>query len=192
VIAFAISLATGCVQEVDSQGQPVEESMTASCEGCVDLFYCESLDGDAKLTSSRKGRAEGALQVLQALLPEATLRVRPVPSLVQARPGYRTFVDQVRYPEGQNDLARTIATRLNVAQVRYPADMSPPLDYVSVWYCGPSSTPGGDCCAATATPGCTQASVKQCTCALDDYCCKTAWDAQCVTEARSSCGACAK
>ena len=59
---------------------------------------------------------------------------------------------------------------------------------------GPTSTSGGnptssstggpqtglDCCVAEATPGCADPSVEQCVCAVDDYCCTTEWNDECV------------
>jgi hypothetical protein len=46
----------------------------------------------------------------------------------------------------------------------------------------------GDCCAAQAVPGCGDATIEGCVCAVDDYCCSTAWDDVCVGEA-TDCGA---
>ena len=50
----------------------------------------------------------------------------------------------------------------------------------------------GNCCEATADiPGCTDAKIKECVCAKDDFCCKTEWDAQCVQQvAEFGCGLC--
>lgn len=48
----------------------------------------------------------------------------------------------------------------------------------------------GDCCLSSATAGCNQPSVVQCVCALDAYCCNTAWDSACVGVATNSCSAC--
>lgn len=45
-----------------------------------------------------------------------------------------------------------------------------------------------DCCTAGAA-GCLDAAVEACTCALDAYCCDTAWDMACVAQATSGCGA---
>jgi hypothetical protein len=47
-----------------------------------------------------------------------------------------------------------------------------------------------DCCADAASPGCSDGSVESCVCAIDDYCCTTAWDAACVGIATNDCGAC--
>ncbi|PRP96317.1 SBBP repeat-containing protein [Enhygromyxa salina] len=48
------------------------------------------------------------------------------------------------------------------------------------------------CCAAETTPGCVLPSVESCVCAVDSYCCTTAWDATCTNEVESlGCGSCA-
>lgn len=50
---------------------------------------------------------------------------------------------------------------------------------------------GGDCCTATAEPGCADATIESCVCAEDNYCCATAWDDICVGEVDSlGCGMC--
>lgn len=50
---------------------------------------------------------------------------------------------------------------------------------------GPDMTwnePQNDCDAANATPGCADPGVEAAVCAVDSYCCTTAWDAVCVNE----------
>ncbi len=40
--------------------------------------------------------------------------------------------------------------------------------------------PNEDCCTDQQSPGCTDAAIEACVCALDAYCCDTLWDATCV------------
>ncbi len=48
------------------------------------------------------------------------------------------------------------------------------------------------CCETSSKPGCIDPAVMQCVCAIDAYCCKTAWDSLCVGEVTSEgCGVCA-
>jgi hypothetical protein len=54
-----------------------------------------------------------------------------------------------------------------------------------------------DCCSSvhscceTGVQGCSDAAVEQCVCAVDPFCCATAWDAQCVALVESlGCGSC--
>jgi hypothetical protein len=47
----------------------------------------------------------------------------------------------------------------------------------------------GSCCIVTGTPGCQEPKVEACVCALDPYCCQTAWDSICASEA-DECGSC--
>jgi hypothetical protein len=45
------------------------------------------------------------------------------------------------------------------------------------------------CCEPSGLPGCGDASVEACVCALDSYCCETEWDDACVASASSdACG----
>ena len=47
----------------------------------------------------------------------------------------------------------------------------------------------GSCCQAQNGPGCENIEVMKCVCAMDPYCCDTAWDGICVSEAQQDCGA---
>ena len=49
----------------------------------------------------------------------------------------------------------------------------------------------GDCCSGGDTPGCFDAEVTACVCALDAFCCTDLWDVLCVELASEDCGACA-
>jgi hypothetical protein len=48
---------------------------------------------------------------------------------------------------------------------------------------------GGDCCAVHEDPGCAAASIQNCVCAQDSWCCNNGWDSVCVAIANDSCGA---
>lgn len=49
----------------------------------------------------------------------------------------------------------------------------------------------GDCCDPdNGTPGCDDAAVEACTCALDSFCCDVEWDGICVDQATADCNAC--
>ena len=45
----------------------------------------------------------------------------------------------------------------------------------------------GDCCTPNGSPGCEGPAVQQCVCEFDSYCCLTAWDQLCVSEADTNC-----
>ena len=53
--------------------------------------------------------------------------------------------------------------------------------------------PGGtDCCVDNGTPGCDDPDIEACVCAVDAFCCNTAWDQTCADEAVSlGCSECA-
>jgi hypothetical protein len=63
---------------------------------------------------------------------------------------------------------------------------------VDSYGCGTCSGGGpGDCCTAHSTPGCTNATIQNCVCAGDSYCCNYQWDGLCVSEVASfGCGSC--
>ena len=45
----------------------------------------------------------------------------------------------------------------------------------------------GDCCTPQATPGCEDATVTDCVCGTDGYCCTVEWDESCIAFAEASC-----
>lgn len=47
----------------------------------------------------------------------------------------------------------------------------------------------GTCCAAHDGTGCSNATIQECVCTLDGFCCETQWDATCVEEAGNDCNA---
>lgn len=51
--------------------------------------------------------------------------------------------------------------------------------------CGPPNP--NSCCVGTTSPGCEDGSCCALVCAVDPFCCQTAWDAICANEARSIC-----
>ncbi len=54
--------------------------------------------------------------------------------------------------------------------------------------CGPCK---GDCCADNGTPGCQDATVTECVCNLDPFCCDSYWDNICASEVEQyGCGTC--
>jgi hypothetical protein len=77
------------------------------------------------------------------------------------------------------------------------------VDQVGTFGCGSCGPEGGDggegdgggapsaCCEQQAGPGCPDATVQECVCAVDDYCCSVFWDLTCVGEVETlSCGSC--
>ena len=54
--------------------------------------------------------------------------------------------------------------------------------------CGFCAGSGG-CCDPHGSTGCADLAITQCVCGVDEYCCSTAWDELCVSEAGADCGA---
>ena len=52
-----------------------------------------------------------------------------------------------------------------------------------------TNTATNSCCEESGFPGCNDDAVLSCVCALDSFCCQVAFDAICVSEALTSCGA---
>jgi hypothetical protein len=55
-------------------------------------------------------------------------------------------------------------------------------------YCGGPGS--GDCCVASSTPYCEDSDCCSTVCAIDPYCCDTAWDSICASEAQDMCAIC--
>lgn len=73
------------------------------------------------------------------------------------------------------------------------ADFHVFMDSVSAWPIPIETVPVGDpgCCTANAGPGCDDPTVQACVCAIDSFCCETAWDDLCADEVASlGCGTC--
>jgi len=101
----------------------------------VDIFYCEA--GSPSITASRKKRADDASGRLTRSSAGATVRVRLLPSLVQARPGYQAFSDEIRYNDEGNEKAAAAqlakAIGIEGRNVRRIGFRTP--GYISVFYC---------------------------------------------------------
>jgi hypothetical protein len=103
----------------------------------IDLFYCEGGNGKAfeALTDSRRRRADAASAKLkQAGLNDVRLRL--LPTLVQARPGYQSNADEIRYENTPSETAaaKALAGILHVANTREVMLTKTP-NYISVFYC---------------------------------------------------------
>jgi hypothetical protein len=48
--------------------------------------------------------------------------------------------------------------------------------------------PTHPCCFSSDNPGCSDATVEACVCAIDNFCCDTQWDFTCVNNAENMCG----
>lgn len=71
------------------------------------------------------------------------------------------------------------------------------VDAVTTTGCGTCDVGGArdalpiaDCCTPMDGPGCADVQLEMCVCALDAFCCETAWDELCADEAVGYCGAC--
>lgn len=55
--------------------------------------------------------------------------------------------------------------------------------------CGVTCETGkaGECCGTSNVPGCNDAGIEACVCALDPYCCNNEWDGICMAEAQYEC-----
>lgn len=53
---------------------------------------------------------------------------------------------------------------------------------------GSGGTGVGNCCDDRRESGCSVPAIEGCVCGLDEYCCESGWDRQCVLEAREFCG----
>lgn len=75
------------------------------------------------------------------------------------------------------------------------------VEDTDLYQCGCAEPPGTsdtsdtdgptDCCTASPEPGCNEPDIEACVCALDNFCCDTAWDQQCTgLVSEGGCGMC--
>ena len=100
----------------------------------IDVFYCESRT--AVVTAARMRQADSALVKIKAT-SKAQVRSRLLPALVQARPGYQSFNDEVRYDDENNErqAAQALAEIVKIPASGLVQVTSPTPGYLSVFYC---------------------------------------------------------
>jgi hypothetical protein len=100
----------------------------------VDLFYCQASSAD--LTNARRARAHQALERIKQRQSGVIARVRVLTPGVQARPGYQSSADEIRFVDKGADKAAAaeLAKLLGV-----PAVAVRPVEertlYLSAFYC---------------------------------------------------------
>ena len=101
----------------------------------IDIFYCEA--SVPTLTDQRQNRAQEARLRLESQRVGVNVRVRLLPTLIQARPSYQSFADEIRFSD--RDKERNAATQLasivglaseNIRQIDFPSP-----GYISIFYC---------------------------------------------------------
>lgn len=102
----------------------------------VDIFYCEA--AAQATTEARRTRAEQAAEKLKGS-QVAQVRTRLLPSLVQARPGYQSFADEVRFNQsaGEKQAAADLARILGISPQSLRPVTTKTVRYLSVFYCAP-------------------------------------------------------
>jgi hypothetical protein len=101
----------------------------------IDIFFCEARS--AAVTDARKKRAQAAADRLKPVGTDIVVRVRNLPLLVQARPGYKSVDDEIRFNTQGNgrEAAALLAMLLGTApQHVHPTALETP-NYLSVFYC---------------------------------------------------------
>jgi hypothetical protein len=101
----------------------------------IDIFYCEG--SSPATTAARKNRAQAASDRLKPAGTDVTVRVRNLPTLVQARPGYKSVADEIRYNDDPKevDAAKLLAAKIGIsAEHVRKIDYKTPA-YLSVFYC---------------------------------------------------------
>jgi hypothetical protein len=101
----------------------------------VDIFYCEG--STPATTAAREARANQAAQRLQKSGVRVTARVRLLPTLVQARAGYQSFSDEIRFngEAGERDAALQLAKIVGIAAGSVNRIEYRTPQYLSVFYC---------------------------------------------------------
>lgn len=115
--------------------QPLGDSLSGYR---IDILYCEA--PSATQTETRKARADDAREKLVRASLSAEVRVRLLPTLVQARPGYQSFSDEVRANDEQieKDAARRVAEIISVRERSVHRTEGRRPKYIAVFYCASS------------------------------------------------------
>ena len=101
----------------------------------VDIFYCETQS--SAVTEARRQRALRASERLKPSGADVIVRVRNVPTLVQARPGYKSVSDEIRFNDQPKEraAAKQLATTIGIRPENLRKIDSQTLGYISVFYC---------------------------------------------------------
>lgn len=106
----------------------------------VDVFYCEA-QVNTSVTDGRRKRAQAAAdRIMKATGNSVDVRVRLLPTLVQARPEYRSSADEIRFEDEprEAEAAKALASLLSIRAEnmrKVTAGRTP--SYIGVFYCGP-------------------------------------------------------
>jgi len=105
----------------------------------VDIFYCEAQVNNSVTEGRRKRAQTAAEQIKKATGGDVKTSVRLLPTLVQARPEYRSVADEIRFDEElrEADAAYALAKIVNIRPEnlrRATASRTP--SYLSIFYCG--------------------------------------------------------
>ena len=102
----------------------------------VDILYCEGQS--AAQTDARRKRAQAASDRLKPAGSDIIVRVRSLPTLVQARPEYKSVADEIRFDDepAEREAAKLLAT---IGGIRpdsmRKANRAKTPGYISLFYC---------------------------------------------------------
>jgi hypothetical protein len=102
----------------------------------VDILYCE--DRTAAVTDARRKRAEQAENLLKPVAADVAVRVRSLPTLIQARPEYRSASDEIRHSDqpADRDAAAFLAKQIRINPENVRKGDGQTTGALSVFYCG--------------------------------------------------------
>ena len=101
----------------------------------IDILVCESRT--AAVTDARKRRAQMAADRIQKSGAGATVRVRNLPLLVQARPEYKSVEDEIRFPDRpkSRDAATALESLLGMRPANVRTTTATTANYLMLFYC---------------------------------------------------------
>jgi hypothetical protein len=116
-------------------GQPAPAAVLTGYR--IDILYCEA--SSPGRTTARQKQAKRAYDALTKHVKGASLRVRLLPRLVQARPEYQVFADEVRPNDTSVDreAAGLVADLIGIRRISVQRGKTEPQKYMAVLYCGP-------------------------------------------------------
>jgi len=100
----------------------------------IDIFYCEGQKG---VTDARQKHAQIASDTLKPAGTAITVKVRNLPTFVQARPEFKSVADEIEFNDAKEvDAARFLAAAIGIRPDAVRRFDTKTPGYLKVFYCG--------------------------------------------------------
>jgi len=185
----ALACAAEALEPSSSAEQPrllrVGETLTGrACLNEPDVFLLDSAEREGELLRVSVKQLQG----LGELDPRVSVSAAFVPGAREAL-GIE-LASQARAGTSQLDIGFVARGERHLLTVNVITDLAPEFAPGRAYAVSLERLvrSDGDCCSSDEGPGCADDTLLTCLCPLDNACCREAYDATCVAEARASCG----